>query len=99
MRYVDNAPWSVVTNTGLAYKNNELTLGYQWDSSFAATLMVQDIGFISVGYSYQFPTAGALASIVGGNHEILLKIRLGKAGTAEVPEEPTEESENISTAN
>ena len=99
IRYVQNAPWSILVNSGLAYKNNELTLGYQWDSSVAATLMIQNIGFISVGYSYQFPT-GSLASITGGNHELLLKIRLGKSDSAkEVQEETNEEIQNITSAN
>lgn len=32
----------------------------------------------SLGYSYQMPTAGQLSSLTGGNHEILLRIRLGR---------------------
>ena len=99
VRYVANAPWSVVLNSGLAYKSNELTLGYQWDSSLAATLMIQEVGFVSIGYSYQFPTSNALANLTGGNHEILLKIRLGKSEEEAVPEESSEEPQEVTTAN
>jgi len=96
VRYVDNAPWSFVTNTGLSFKNNEFTLGYQWDSSLAATLMVKDIGFISVGYSYQFPSRSALAALTKGSHELLIKIRLGKsADTIEIEEGSEEETKNF----
>lgn len=104
VRYVQDAPWSVVTNTGFSFKNNEITMGYQWDSSFAITLMIQDIGFVSVGYSYQFPTAGALSSITGANHELLLKIRLGKTSRSkQLPTEPivepTVETEKTASVN
>ena len=36
-----------------------------------------------MGYSYQMPTAGDLRTLTGGNHEILLRIRLGKPKSAQ----------------
>ena len=75
-RYVHAAPWSVVLNTGLAYNNYEFNIGYQWDSSYSAAFMLQTDTFLSFGYSYQFPSASALNSLTGGNHELLVKIRL-----------------------
>lgn len=92
-RYVARAPWSVVTNTGLAYKNNELTFGYQWDASFAGTLLIQANDFLSFGYSYQFQSSNTLASLSNGNHELLIKIRIGKNAAEETQEEPSSEPE------
>ena len=93
LRYVAYAPWSVVTNTGLAYKSNELTFGYQWDASFAGTLLIQANDFLSFGYSYQFQSSNTLASLSNGNHELLIKIRIGKSAAEETQEEPSGEPE------
>ena len=58
--------------------------------------MVKDIGFISVGYSYQFPSKSALAALTKGSHELLIKIRLGKsADIIEIEEGSEEETENF----
>lgn len=88
-RYVDAAPWSLVVNTGMAYNNYEFNLGYQWDSSYSATLMLQTNTFLSFGYSYQFPSTSGLATLTGGNHELLVKIRLKPPAIEE--ETPTDE--------
>jgi type IX secretion system PorP/SprF family membrane protein len=93
-RYVVRAPWSVITNTGIGFKNHELTVGYQWDASFSGTLMIQASDALSFGYSYQFPSSKAIASLTTGNHELLLKIRLGKSNVeTEAPEETDQETD------
>jgi len=45
---------------------------------------------MALGYSYQMPTAGQLSSLTGGNHEILLRIRLGKDPAKKEEEKPDE---------
>ena len=95
VRYVAAAPWSVVANTGLGYKKLEATVGYQFDAGITGTLLLKTDGVFTLGYSYQAPTAGQLASITGGSHELLLKIRLGSP----TPKEETIEEERIGTHN
>jgi type IX secretion system PorP/SprF family membrane protein len=95
VRYVAAVPWSVVANTGLGYKMLEVTVGYQFDAGITGTLLLKTDGVFTLGYSYQAPTAGQLASITGGSHELLLKIRLGSP----TPKEETIEEERIGTHN
>ena len=98
-RYVARAPWSVITNTGVGYKNHEITVGYQWDASFSGTLMIQASDALSFGYSYQFSNSKAIASLTSGNHEFLLKIRLSKSNDpTEILEEPETEAEEKTTS-
>ena len=104
VRYVAAAPWSVVANTGLGYKKLEATVGYQFDAGVSGTILLKTDGAFTLGYSYQAPIAGQLASITGGNHELLLKIRLGKTSRSkqlpkEPIEEPIEETENTASVN
>ena len=89
------APWSVVANTGLGYKKLEATVGYQFDAGITGTLLLKTDGAFTLGYSYQAPTAGQLASITGGSHELLLKIRLGSP----IPKEGIIEEETLGEIN
>ena len=93
-RYVKAAPWSIVTNGGVAYKNIELSFGYQWDASYSVALMIKDFKFMSFGYSYQLPSSAALSSITGGNHEVLVKIRLSNPKTITDQEEDSLETKD-----
>jgi len=80
LRYVSDAPATVALNSGVGYRKVEATVGYQINAGITGTFMLQELedkGF-SMGYSYQMPTAGDLRTLTGGNHEILLRIRLGK---------------------
>jgi len=79
-RYVSDAPTSMVINSGLGYRKIEATVGYQIKAGISGTLMIQEFEQygMALGYSYQMPTTNDLRSLTGGNHEILLRIRLGK---------------------
>lgn len=90
VRYVQAAPLAAVFNTGVGYKSVEASLGYQIKAGFTGTLMIceSDARGMAMGYSYQMPTAADLKTLTGGNHEILLRIRLGREKTpAEIIEE------------
>jgi hypothetical protein len=68
-------------NTGVLYKTVEATIGYQFNAAVVGTLLFQTQGAFAFGYSYQAPTAGNISSLTGGNHELLLKIKLGANST------------------
>lgn len=91
-RYVSDAPVSTIINTGMAYKKMEATIGYQINAGITGTFMIQEFDNkgMALGYSYQMPTAGQLSSLTGGNHEILLRIRLGKDPAKKEEEKPDE---------
>lgn len=91
-RYVNDAPVSAVFNTGMGYRKIEATVGYQINAGITGTFMIQEFDNkgMALGYSYQMPTAGQLSSLTGGNHEILLRIRLGKDPAKKEEEKPDE---------
>ena len=100
-RYVSDAPTSVVLNTGVRYRNVETTMGYQVNAGISGTFMIQEkknSGY-ALGYSYQAPTVGGIRTLTGGNHEILLKIRLAKAKSAINPIQELENEKIIGTKN
>jgi type IX secretion system PorP/SprF family membrane protein len=80
-RFVSDAPISTVMNTGVLYKTVKATIGYQFNAAVVGTLLFQTQGAFAFGYSYQAPTAGNISSLTGGNHELLLKIKLGANST------------------
>ena len=103
LRSVSDAPLSAVVNTGASYRRLEMTVGYQINAGITGTFMIREMqnsGF-ALGYSYQMPTAGQLQSLTGGNHEILLRIRLAKEKTPqdlieeEAPDEVTIGTKNL----
>ena len=100
IRFVSDAPVSLVMNTGASYKNLDATVGYQVDAGLTGTFMIEEFKNygLALGYSYQVPTQSDLRSLTGGNHEILLRIRLGKPKEVEIEETPTTE-ETSTTAN
>lgn len=101
-RYVSDAPLSAVVNTGASYRKLEMTVGYQINAGITGTFMIREMqnsGF-ALGYSYQVPTVGQLQTLTGGNHEILLRIRLAKTKTPqELIEEEAEDETLIGTKN
>lgn len=100
VRYVSDAPLSAVINSGVGYKNIEATVGYQVDAGISGTLMIQEFDDhgLALGYSYQVPTQSDLIGLTGGNHEVLLRIRLGKTKAVRTEELPSTE-ETSTTAN
>ena len=102
LRAVSDAPLSAVVNTGASYRRLEITLGYQINAGITGTFMIREMqnsGF-ALGYSYQAPTAGVINSLTGGNHEILLRIRLAKEKTPqEFIEEETKDETRVGTKN
>ena len=101
LRYVSNAPVSTILNTGVGYRRIEATVGYQFNAGITGTFMIRetkDRG-MALGYSYQMPTAGDLRTLTGGNHEIVLRIRLGKPKKAQEQLEETPDEAIVGTKN
>lgn len=102
LRSVSDAPLSTIFNTGASYRKLEMTVGYQLNAGITGTFMIRELqnsGF-ALGYSYQAPTVGQLQTLTGGNHEILLRIRLAKTKTPqELIEEKAPNEEAIVTKN
>ena len=78
IRWVPNAPTSLVFNAGMAYQKTELSLGYHHDGTLGAQLLVQPKKGLAIGYSYQFPTPTLLSKINTSNHELMVRIPLSK---------------------
>ena len=78
IRWVPNAPTSLVFNAGIAYQKTELSLGYHHDGTLGAQLLIQPRKGLAIGYSYQFPTPTLLSKINTSNHELMVRIPLSK---------------------
>ena len=78
MRWVPNAPTTMVFNAGLAYKKSELTLAYHRNGSLGGNLLFDTGSTLSMGYAYQFPTQSLISKLNSSNHEIIFRIRLDK---------------------
>jgi len=99
VRYVSDAPVSAVINSGVGYKNIEATVGYQIDAGISGTFMLQEFSKygLALGYSYQVPTQKDLATLTNGNHEILLRIRLGKKTSKQPIQQESHDEKQVGT--
>lgn len=88
LRYVRAAPLSLVLNTGIAFKNIEFTMGYQWKTALSASLMLDTGRFFSLGYAYQIPSNKLLKNSSSGIHEFMIKIKLNTPKKEEQPIPP-----------
>ena len=75
IRWIPNAPSSLIINTGFAYLKSELLFVYHRNNGFGSSAFFDNGGPISVGYAFQFSGPSSLSQIHSGNHELILRIR------------------------